>query len=102
SATASTWSAGTNKNCASGSTNFLISQGQATRSTFTRSRVIHFIVVSFHHLRGIWIGTHWPTAGGFAYTSARRLPLRAPSAGFRAVQAAQTPPNACASVQQDG
>src|SRR5262249_59692009 len=35
--------AGTNKNSASLSTNFLINQGQATRSTFTRSRVIHFI-----------------------------------------------------------
>src|SRR5438105_7296343 len=38
-----TCSAGTNRNSASGSTNFLISHGQATRSTFTRSRVTHFI-----------------------------------------------------------
>src|SRR5712691_7489227 len=42
-AIAATWSVGTNKNSALGSTNFLISHGQATRSTFTRSRVIHFI-----------------------------------------------------------
>src|SRR5258706_10689737 len=35
--------AGTNRNSASGSTNFLISHGHATRSTFTFSRVIHFI-----------------------------------------------------------
>src|SRR6266700_2079695 len=38
-----TWSVGTNRNSASLSTNFLMSQGQATRSTLTRSRVIHFI-----------------------------------------------------------
>src|SRR5437763_6501549 len=38
-----TWSVGTNRNSASLSTNFLISQGQATRSTLTCSRVIHFI-----------------------------------------------------------
>src|SRR5439155_13339210 len=38
-----TWSAGTNRNSAFGSMNFLISHGQATRSTFTRSRVIHFM-----------------------------------------------------------
>jgi hypothetical protein len=31
-------------NSASGSTKFLISHGQATRSTLTLSRVIHFIV----------------------------------------------------------
>src|SRR5215470_16872345 len=34
-------------NSASLSTNFLISHGQATRSTFTYSRVIHFMVSSF-------------------------------------------------------
>src|SRR6185436_5800458 len=33
------------RNSASASTNFLISQGQATRSTLTRSRVIHFMKV---------------------------------------------------------
>src|SRR6266849_8514478 len=44
SATSITWSVGTNRNSASLSTNFLISQGQATRSTLTCSRVIHFIV----------------------------------------------------------
>src|SRR6266852_7863965 len=38
-----TWSVGTNRNSASLSTNFLISQGQATRSTLTCSRVIHFL-----------------------------------------------------------
>src|SRR6185369_7002230 len=43
SAISATLSAGTNRNSASRSTNFLISQGHATRSTFTLSRVIHFI-----------------------------------------------------------
>src|SRR5437868_4208711 len=43
SATACTWSAGTYRNSASGSTNRLISHGHATRSTFGRSRVTHFI-----------------------------------------------------------
>src|SRR6267378_668517 len=38
-----TWLAGTNRNFASGSTNFLISHEHATLSTFTFSRVIHFI-----------------------------------------------------------
>src|SRR5215471_16064763 len=38
-----TWSAGTNRNSAFGSTNLRISHGQATRSTCTCSRVIHFI-----------------------------------------------------------
>src|SRR5882724_4528892 len=38
-----TSAAGTKKNCASGSTNFLISHGQATLSTCTFSRVIHLI-----------------------------------------------------------
>src|SRR6266446_5212417 len=36
----------TNRNSACGSTKRLISQGQATRSTFTSLRVIHFIVAS--------------------------------------------------------
>src|SRR6266568_9523004 len=36
----------TNKNSACGSTNLLISQGQATRSTFMFLRVIHFINTS--------------------------------------------------------
>src|SRR5438874_12487903 len=36
----------TNKNSACGSTNRLISQGQATRSTFTSLRVIHFMFTS--------------------------------------------------------
>src|SRR6266567_4851821 len=43
SATSITWSLGTNRNSASLTTNFLISQGQATRSTLTCSRVIHFM-----------------------------------------------------------
>src|SRR5229473_6076448 len=43
SATSMTWSVGTKRNAASLSTNFLISQGQATRSTLTCSRVIHFM-----------------------------------------------------------
>src|SRR5712692_3979108 len=42
-ATSITWSVGTNRNSASLSINFLMSQGQATRSTLTCSRVIHFI-----------------------------------------------------------
>src|SRR5437763_6712163 len=37
----------TNKNSAFGSTNRLISQGQATRSTCTSLRVIHFIFTSW-------------------------------------------------------
>src|SRR5881396_2920511 len=37
----------TNKNSACGSTNRLISQGQATRSTLTSLRVIHFIFTSW-------------------------------------------------------
>src|SRR5215210_5721804 len=44
SATATTWSPRTYKNSASGSTNRLISHGQATRSTFGRSRVTHFTI----------------------------------------------------------
>src|SRR5579862_9729137 len=42
-----TLSDGTNTNSASLSTNFLISHGQAKRSTLTYSRVIHFIGLSF-------------------------------------------------------
>src|SRR5262245_42928002 len=42
-ALASTWFAGAKMNSACVSMNFLMSHGQATRSTFTRSRVIHFI-----------------------------------------------------------
>src|SRR6516162_8838587 len=38
-----TFSVGTKTNSASLSTNFLISHGQATRSTLTYSRVIHFM-----------------------------------------------------------
>src|SRR5882724_1039458 len=40
-----TLSAGTKMNSGFLSTNLLMSQGQATRSTFTRSRVIHFILI---------------------------------------------------------
>src|SRR5215831_1543254 len=43
SATAFTWSPGTYRNSASGSTNRLMSHGHAIRSTFGRSRVTHFI-----------------------------------------------------------
>src|SRR5947208_4296269 len=46
SAVSITWSAGTNRNSACGSTNFLMSQGHATRSTLTFSRVIHFMADS--------------------------------------------------------
>src|SRR5262245_52034219 len=46
SAVSITLSAAVNRNSASLSTNFLINQGHATRSTFTCSRVIHFIVDS--------------------------------------------------------
>src|SRR4051812_23457472 len=42
-----TLSAGTNKNSACLSTNLLMSHGQATRSTLTRSRVIHFMMCSY-------------------------------------------------------
>src|SRR5437667_6111008 len=42
-ALARTWLAGTKINWASGSMNFLMSHGHATRSTFTFSRVIHFM-----------------------------------------------------------
>src|SRR5437588_10025302 len=42
-ASAITLSTGAKMNSASLSTNFLISQGQATRSTLTCSRVIHFM-----------------------------------------------------------
>src|ERR1700704_6568277 len=45
-ASAITFSPGTNTNSASLSTNFLISHGQATRSTLTFSRVIHFMLRS--------------------------------------------------------
>src|ERR1039458_10120425 len=40
----STWFAGTKKNSACGSTNLWMSHGQATRSTLTFSRVIHFMI----------------------------------------------------------
>src|SRR5438874_11421304 len=40
-----TSAAGTNKNSASGSTNRLMSQGQATRSTFAFARVTYFMIV---------------------------------------------------------
>src|SRR5712692_974088 len=53
SATSKTRSAGTNRNSASGSTNFLMSQGQATRSTFTRSRVTHFITYLLDSMRSV-------------------------------------------------
>src|SRR5262249_45281919 len=53
-AVSSTWSAGTNRNSASESTNFLMSQGQATRSTFTRSLVTHFM--GFLHSSMILLG----------------------------------------------
>src|SRR5437588_12026953 len=45
-ATASTSPTGTNRNSASRSTNVRMSQGQATRSTFTLARVTHFIAAS--------------------------------------------------------
>src|SRR4029079_3014198 len=45
-ASAMTLSAGTKMNSGFLSTNLLMSQGQATRSTFTCSRVIHFIWTS--------------------------------------------------------
>src|SRR5262249_50955846 len=46
-AISSTLSGATNRNSASGSTKCLINHGHATRSTFTRSRVIHFISPRF-------------------------------------------------------
>src|SRR5215813_6712806 len=45
-ATTSTSPTGTNRNSASRSTNVRMSQGQATRSTFTLARVTHFIAAS--------------------------------------------------------
>src|SRR3989442_3663736 len=51
-----TWSAGTKRNSASRSTNLRMSQGHATRSTFTPSRVTHFM----ESLRGSRsTGTGW-------------------------------------------
>src|SRR5262249_17969116 len=51
SATSITCSAGTNKNSACWSMNLRISQGQATRSTFTCSRVTHFMLnLLLHYL----------------------------------------------------
>lgn len=47
---ASTSSAGTKRNSASGSTKRVISHGQATRSTFTRARVTYFMQAN-HALR---------------------------------------------------
>src|SRR5689334_10082608 len=60
-ATAMTWSTGTNRNTASGSTNFLMSHGQTTRSTLTRSRVIHFM--SCPLVRSRAYGGSWTHAG---------------------------------------
>src|SRR5260370_22024849 len=45
-ATPSTSPTGTNRNSASRSTNVRMSQGQATRLTFTLARVTHFIAAS--------------------------------------------------------
>src|SRR5258708_13834067 len=48
-----TGSAGTNRNCASWSTNFLISHGHATRSTWTFALVTHFMMESSVSLRRV-------------------------------------------------
>src|SRR5579864_1274015 len=48
-------------NSAAGSTNRLISQGHATRSTLAFSRVIHFITLSIvYWCDGVSIGLHGP------------------------------------------
>src|SRR6266508_2966539 len=47
-----TCSVGTNRNSAFGSMNFRMSQGQATRSTLTPERVIHFIRLSLGEAGG--------------------------------------------------
>src|SRR6266851_6990494 len=52
-ATAMTWSAGTNRNSASWSTNFLMSHGHATRSTWTFALVTHFMMDSSVSLRRV-------------------------------------------------
>src|SRR5436190_693124 len=61
-----TFSPGTKMNSGSLSTNFLISHGQATRSTFTCSRVIHFMMFppqrvsaagSIGRAAGCWVTT---------------------------------------------
>src|SRR6266851_8429398 len=44
--TLSTWSTGTNRNSACGSTKVRMSQGHATRSTLTLARVTHFMASS--------------------------------------------------------
>src|SRR6185437_12719966 len=86
-AIAITSGAGTNRNSASGSTNFLISQGHATRSTFTRSRVIHFIVFPFVNWLTGDVLTHRVDAdlrGGTAvrrYRDVERLSRRREEAG---------------------
>src|SRR5262249_14933902 len=61
-ATSITLSSGTNRNSACGSMNLRMSHGQATRSTFTRSRVIHFMAWSSHswllfngHFKCCWL-----------------------------------------------
>src|SRR2546423_15710209 len=58
-ASSMTLSAGAKMNSAFLSTNFLISHGQATRSTFTFSRVIHFMV---YLLAGIRCFRGWLSA----------------------------------------
>jgi hypothetical protein len=49
-ATSCTWSAGTYRNSASGSTKRLINHGHAMRSTLGRSRVTHFMSLVRNHV----------------------------------------------------
>src|SRR5439155_22400024 len=57
-ATSNTLSSGTNRNSAWGSMNLRMSQGQATRSTFTLSRVTHFTAFSFLSSRRLAMTLH--------------------------------------------
>src|ERR1700690_1802439 len=52
-AASTSWLSGTNRNSASGSMKRRISQGQATRSTFTFCRVIHRMVLPLNLFQGL-------------------------------------------------
>src|SRR5258707_13437204 len=79
-----TFSAGTNTNSASLSTNFLISQGQATRSTLTFSRVIHFmlsLLCGYRRTSGVRKDENPVVCGGNHVDLVRRRQRRRVSAG---------------------
>src|SRR5258706_4648487 len=81
-ASAITFSAGTNTNSASLSTNFLMSHGQATRSTLTFSRVIHFITVLLVLLFFPLLPARCTPSSAFAPLHAVSYSAAAPSAQF--------------------